>query len=91
MAEVEADKGGGGAHDKIVKIQIDRTTYKVEKEKLTGAEIRRIPNPPIEPDRDLFEVVAGGTDVKIEDTATVKMHHGLRFFTAPAHINPGAR
>ncbi len=38
---------------------------------------------------DLFEVVPGGSDKKIELTDRVKMRPGLRFFTAPAQINPG--
>ena len=38
---------------------------------------------------DLFEVVPGGSDLKIELATKVKMRDGLRFFTAPAQINPG--
>ena len=56
----------------------------------TGAQLRALPNPPIGPDRDLFEVVPGGSDEKIADTQEVKMRDGLRFFTAPAQINPGS-
>ena len=70
-------------------IKIDRTEFKVKDHFLTGAQLRALPNPPIGPDRDLFEVVPGGSDVKIEDTQKVKMRDGLRFFTAPAQINPG--
>lgn len=40
-------------------IQIDRVHYTVSKEKMTGAEVRHVPTPPIGPDRDLFEVVPG--------------------------------
>ena len=70
-------------------IQIDRSRYDVKKAVLTGAELRALPNPDIPTDRDLFEVVPGGTDLKIETAAKVKMRDGLRFFTAPGHINPG--
>ena len=56
---------------------------------MTGAELRRLPHPPIGPDRDLFEVVPGGSDKKIADGDVVEMRNGLRFFTAPAQINPG--
>jgi multiubiquitin len=72
------------------RIQIDRVHYTVDKHYLTGAEIRALPNPPVGPDRDLFEVVPGGTDRKIENDMPVEMRDGLRFFTAPAHINPGS-
>jgi hypothetical protein len=57
---------------------------------MTGAELRRVPTPPIGPDRDLFEVVPGGPDRKIEDIDVVEIKNGKRFFTAPAQINPGA-
>ncbi|MFC5861785.1 multiubiquitin domain-containing protein [Acidicapsa dinghuensis] len=72
-------------------IKIDRQDYHVHQRSMTGSELRNLPKPPIGPDRDLFEVVPGGSDRKIEDTEVVKMRDGLRFFTAPARINPGAR
>lgn len=71
-------------------IQIDRVHYTVTKSEMTGAELRQVPAPPIGSDRDLFEVVPGHPDRKIEDTTTVEIHDGKRFFTAPSHINPGA-
>jgi hypothetical protein len=71
-------------------IKIDRTEFKVKEHFRTGAELRALPNPPIGPDRDLFEVVPGGSDEKIAETQKVKMRDGLRFFTAPAQINPGS-
>lgn len=85
------DNGGHPEPDKDKKfvIKIDRAQYKVREEVLTGAELRQLPNPDIGSDRDLFEVVPGGSDIKIEASAQVKMRHGLRFFTAPAQINPG--
>lgn len=70
-------------------IKIDRTEYKVKQEALTGAQLRRLPEPDVGPDRDLFEVVPGGSDRKIDNDTPVKMRDGLRFFTAPAQINPG--
>ena len=70
-------------------IQIDRVHYKVHASRQTGAELRHLPTPPIGPDRDLFEVVPGGTDRKIGDVDVVEIRNGIRFFTAPAQINPG--
>ena len=72
-------------------IQIDRKHYQVEKDEMTGAELRKVPHEPIGPDRDLFEVVPGESDKKIELKTIVKIRDGKRFFTAPAHINPGWR
>ncbi len=71
-------------------IQIDRVHYTVTSQELTGAELRLLPAVPIGADRDLFEVVPGGPDRKIENDAVVEIRDGQRFFTAPALINPGA-
>ena len=70
-------------------IQIDRNHYTVHQRFLTGEQIRHVPSPPIGPDRDLWEVVPGGPDLKIGNNDEVEMKNGLRFFTAPAQINPG--
>ncbi len=71
-------------------IKIDRTHYKVTARRMTGLELRHLPKVPIGPERDLFEVVPGGSDRKIGDEQVVEIRNGLRFFTAPAQINPGA-
>lgn len=70
-------------------IQIDRVHYTVTKPQMTGSELRNLPKPPIGPDRDLFQVVPGGQDKKIENNDIVDIRNGLRFFTAPSQINPG--
>ena len=70
-------------------ILIDREHYTVEKPRMSGAELRRVPPTPIGPDRDLFEIVPGDPDNKIEDDELVEIRNGMRFFTAPAQINPG--
>jgi hypothetical protein len=85
MSEREDDKPR-----ETFEIQIDRAHYKVHKERMTGLELRHVPPTPIGPDRDLFEVVPGGSDRKIADETVVDIRNGLRFFTAPAQINPGA-
>ncbi|MGO9963147.1 MAG: multiubiquitin domain-containing protein [Acidimicrobiales bacterium] len=77
-------------HEHEFHIQIDREHFTVRKEELTGEELRNLPRPPVPADRDLFEVRPGESDLLIEDTTVVKIHDGLRFFTAPSHINPGA-
>ncbi len=71
-------------------IQIDRVHYTVTQSTMTGAELRKVPPTPIGPERDMFEVVPGGSDRKIADDEVVEMKNGKRFFTAPAQINPGA-
>jgi hypothetical protein len=70
-------------------IRIDRAEFRVHEHMLTGRQLRHLPHPPIGPDRDLFEVIPGGSDRKIEENEEVRMREHLRFFTAPAQINPG--
>ena len=86
----KGNEGGHGGPDVSV-IKIDRKEYKVREKVLTGTQLRQLPEPDIGPDRDLFEVVPGGSDRKIANDQEVKMRDGLRFFTAPAQINPGRR
>lgn len=80
-----------GAKPPKFNIQIDRQHYQVTEEQLSGVQLRQLPDPDVPADRDLFEVVPGGQDVKIADDAAVQMRNGLRFFTAPGQINPGCR
>jgi hypothetical protein len=77
-------------HPPNLHIKIDRVEYTVHERAMTGSELRHVPSPPIGPERDLFEVVPGGSDRKLENDTVVEIHDGLRFISAPAHINPGA-
>jgi hypothetical protein len=71
-------------------IQIDRVHYEVTVDEMTGADIRRVPDPDIGADRDLFEVIPGQPDRKLGDADVVEIRNGKRFFTAPGQINPGS-
>jgi hypothetical protein len=77
--------------DRTFHIQIDRTHYEVSSAQMTGAQLRLVPPTGIPADRDIFEVVPGHSDRKIQDGDIVDIKSGLRFFTAPGTINPGAR
>lgn len=83
------DRGGGEDHPEKFNIQIDREHYKVDDAQMTGTQLRQVPPTSIPADRDLFEVVPGHPDRKIENDDVVEMRNGLRFFTAPGTINPG--
>src|SRR5690242_6101564 len=80
---------GGKGHGKVT-IHIDKESFQVERGSMTGAELRALPNPPIGPDRDLFEVVPGpADDIKIGNDHVVELKEGMHFFIAPSTINPG--
>ena len=76
-------------HSPRFQIQIDRAHFTVSQSEMTGTQLRQLPSPPIGSDRDLFEVVPGGSDRKIANDQAVEMRNGLRFFSAPGQINPG--
>ena len=76
--------------NKVFNIQIDRVQYQLTENRLTGADLRRVPPTPIPPERDIFEIIPGHPDRKIEDDDRIEIRDGLRFFTAPNTINPGA-
>ena len=76
-------------------IQLDRQDIQISPCRLhdgalTGRQLRELATPPIGSDRDIFEIVPGGSDRKIEDGDAVAIHDHLRFFSAPRNINPGA-
>ena len=75
--------------EKVFDIQIDRVTYQVTQTRMTGAALRRVPEPPVPADRDLFEIIPGRPDRKVEEDDRILISDGLRFFTAPNTINPG--
>lgn len=75
---------------KTVHIKVDKESFDVDSETLTGAEIRQLPSPPIGTDRDLYLSVPGPqNDRPITDDEVVGLKNGMHFYTAPSTINPG--
>ena len=91
LSKPEPDKDGSEKPDdeKVFTIQIDRVQYKFSETRLSGADLRNLPTPPIPPDRDLFEVIPGHNDRKIKDEDRIEISDDLRFFTVPNTINSG--
>lgn len=83
------DEATTEAHKLEFHIQIDRVHYIVHEHEMTGEQLRRVPPIPIPEDRDLYEVRPGEPDRLIENHTKIEIRDGLRFFTAPRHINPG--
>jgi hypothetical protein len=78
-------------HEPPIHIIIDKKEYTAPQPVMTGSELRALAKPPIGPDRDLFLVVPGKDDEKIGNSQPVPLKSGMHFYSAPAHINPGAR
>ena len=72
-----------------VPIYIDGTKYHPEGDKLTGAQLRLVPSPPVGSDRDLWLDSVDELDKLIEDDELVELEPNMRFFTVPRVINPG--
>ncbi|WP_193614140.1 multiubiquitin domain-containing protein [Nocardioides lijunqiniae] len=72
-----------------VPIYIDGTKYHPEGSKLTGAQLRTVPSPPVSSDRDLWLDIIDELDKLIEDDEVVELEKNMRFFTVPRVINPG--
>lgn len=70
-------------------IYIDGTKYHPDGDKLTGAQLRLVPSPPVSTDRDLWLDIVDELDKLIEDDEVVVLENNMRFFTVPRVINPG--
>ena len=79
----------GPLHIRLDRQDIEVSPASLSDGTLTGHQIRELATPAIAPDRDLFEIVPGGSDQKIGDDDTVAIRDHIRFFSAPRNINPG--
>ena len=77
-------------HNETISIIIDKKEYKAPKEVMTGAELKALAQPPIGNDKDLFETVPKGDDIKIGDNQSVHLKNGMHFYSVPKTINPGS-
>lgn len=72
-----------------VTIFIDHEPFKAVNYKISGAELRNLPTPPIGAEMDIYHVVPGkGENVKIANTDIVEVcfheaKHGRHFYSAP--------
>lgn len=58
-----------------VTVYIDGLPYHSPSAQLTGAQLRQLPTPPIDPGLDLFRVVSGeGDDVQVADDETIDVN-----------------
>jgi hypothetical protein len=75
-------------HSDGVTVFIDHKPYTVASARVTGAELRKLSDPPIGADKHIFHVVSGkSADVKIGDADVVEIdlgsvEHGRHFYSA---------
>lgn len=72
-----------------VPILIDGHRIIAPSRRMTGTQLRALPQPPIGQDRDLWLDAAGGLDQLVADDEVVDLEPQTRLFTVPRIINPG--
>ena len=85
---MDTEKTKGEKPGKVL-IYIDGMKYHPSGDKLTGAQLRTVPSPPVSTDRDLWLDIVDELDKLIEDNEVVVLENSMRFFTVPRVINPG--
>jgi hypothetical protein len=84
---------GAEGREGEIEIQINRQTFRIERRPLSGADLRRLPTPPLGNEVDIFQVskLSGAPDVPVADHQLVDLDNGTVFFSAPRHVLPGMR
>lgn len=82
-------QGPDGAHPKKTPIVIDGTRVTSDTVSVTGAIIRRLVDPPVGDDRDIFRDIDGAPDERIDDDEEVTLTKGAEFYSVPRVIAPG--
>lgn len=70
-------------------IVIDGNKYRAPARYLTGAQLRRLAEPNIGPEYDLWQEAPGGEDNLVGDKERIKLREGMGFYSSSCEINPG--
>ena len=70
-------------------IVIDSKKYRAPARVMTGAQLRRLADPNIGPDFDLWQEIPGDEDNLVGDDERIKLADGMGFFSSSCEINPG--
>ncbi len=86
----DQDEGGDDLRpgEKLT-IVIDGKKYRAPSRSITGAQLRRLADPDIGPDYDLWQEVPGGDDNLVEDKERIMLRDGMGFYSSSRDINPG--
>lgn len=82
------DGDGGRPGEKFV-IVIDGKQYRASAWRMTGAQLRRLAEPNIGPEYDLWQEIPGGEDNLVEDKERISLCKGMGFYSSSCEINPG--
>ncbi len=70
-------------------IVIDGKKYRAATRVMNGAQLRRLAEPDIGPEYDLWQEVPGGEDNLVGDKERIKLCDGMGFYSSSCEINPG--
>ena len=70
-------------------IVIDSKKYRAPARVMTGAQLRRLANPDIGPDFDLWQEIPGDEDNLVGDHERIRLSNGMGFYSSSCEINPG--
>ena len=70
-------------------IVIDKKKYRAPTRVMTGAQLRRLAEPDIGPDFDLWQEIPGDEDNLVSDHERIKLADGMGFYSSSREINPG--
>jgi hypothetical protein len=70
-------------------IVIDSKQYRAPTRKMTGAQLRRLAEPNIGAEYDLWQEVPGGDDNLVDDKERITLRDGMGFYSSSRDINPG--
>lgn len=70
-------------------IVIDGKKYRAPARVMNGAQLRRLAEPNIGPEYDLWQEVPGGDDNLVGDKECIKVRDGMGFYSSSCEINPG--
>lgn len=72
-----------------VVIHIDRKQFKVTVDKMSETDLRKLPEPDISEDYDLWVEQPGQDDRKLEPGEIVALRNGMHFASVQRATNPG--
>lgn len=70
-------------------VVIDAKRYRAPARVMTGAQLRRLADPNIGSNFDLWQEVPGGEDNLVDDKERIKLRDGMGFYSSSRDINPG--
>lgn len=70
-------------------IVIDGKKYRAPARVMNGVQLRRLAEPNIGPEYDLWQEVPGGEDNLVDDKERIKLADGMGFYSSSCEINPG--